>query len=77
MAVRGGGLNWELTIREGAALTTINSWTHNIDRFCAMQEIIIPGVLIPGTDAWIFMRAGTGLGQIKISDVVLFFTVTV
>jgi hypothetical protein len=70
-------LKWRITVDTPEGGKEIASFTHNVDRFCALQEVIGPGFfLTPGHHA-VTVRMVGGKGQIKISDMVLFFTVNV
>src|SRR5262245_9258878 len=66
-------LKWKMIFSTPQGGKEIASFTHNSDRFCALQEVLDPGILTPGAHAVVAQMLG-GKGQIKISDMVLFFT---
>jgi hypothetical protein len=56
--------------------TDVASYTHGIDRFCALQEIVAGSRLSVGNNSLTATVTG-GSGQIKLSDIAVHFQVNV
>jgi hypothetical protein len=65
-------LNWKMEING----TQIVSFTHNEDRFCALQEVFSGSILNSGANNVTVTVLG-GTGQIKVSDYTVHFQVDV